>query len=138
MEKENMAKETSRKYSSVVMVIGILISALGVMNIASMNVLATDIPWNNGHTVSGTEWYENCIITMQGGNLLIQDGGTLVFNDSVIFKIVCDNPGEYGIIIESNGTFIVNSSSANTEIISDPTAEENTYPFLNSGTIDFL
>jgi hypothetical protein len=74
---------------------------------------------------------------MQGGFLTIESGYTLTFNDSVTFQILCPEAGDYGIIIEPNGEFRINSSLGDTEIVSNPAAEEKTYTFLNSGTLDF-
>lgn len=45
-----------RRFSSTTMTVFIILSTFAVMNFTSMNVLA-DETWNNGHTVSGTEWY---------------------------------------------------------------------------------
>jgi parallel beta-helix repeat protein len=133
-----MAKENSRKFTSLVMTALFIFSALAVMNFASTNVRAADPPpWNGGHTVNTTEWYENCNITMQGGNLTIQSGGILTFNDSVAFEIINPSAGFYGINIESGGQFIINSLNGNTNIISGSTPASRTYWFLNSGTLNF-
>ncbi len=135
MEKYN--KKPKKKFSSFVIGMFIIFSALAVMNITTMIVRAET--WNGGLTIENeTVWRENCNITMQNGDLLIKNNGTLVFNNSVNFTILCSYAGEYGITIESGGKFIINSSSANTKIVSDPDNKDRTYPFTNSGTIDLL
>ncbi len=133
-----METQKPRRLTSTVLSLMLVLSVLAVMNFTSMNALADDVPWNNGHTVSGTEWYENCNITMQGGDLTIPNGTTLVFNDSVTFKIICPEAGDWGITIESGGKFDINSTSANTIITYGSVDPLDTYFFLNSGTIDFL
>ena len=135
-----MSSEKPRRFSGIVIGLMMLASSLVVLNFGSINVCATDPPpWDPGRNVTGIEWYENCNITMLHGNLIIEAGGTLVFNNSVNFNIVCGYSGQYGIIIKSGGEFVVNSPSANT-IITYGSSYPNifTYKFENSGTIDFL
>lgn len=135
-----MGDQKPKRLTSIVLGLLIVFSVLSAVNIVSMNVLAADPPpWNGGRTIENkTEWYENCNITMFDGNLVIKNNGTLVFNDSVTFEILCDEAGDYGIQIESGGEFKIDSSSANTKIMSDEDNPDRTYSFLNSGTIDFL
>ena len=85
------------------------------------------------YPLTGTSTQVN--LTM--GNLIIESGGTLVFNENVNFVI--DNPeaGTYGINIEASGSFIISSPSRSTIIQSSSGAPEKTYPFLSSGTVSF-
>jgi hypothetical protein len=145
-EEKNMAKENSRRFTSLVMTALFIFSAMAVMNFASTNVRAADetIWWDYGYTVNATadKWfprpgYDSCTIIMRWGNLTIESGYTLTFNDSVTFEIWNNNPGDHGIDIENNGMFIVDSSSADTSIKSDTSNPDKTYWFLNSGTLDF-
>jgi len=133
-----MGEKRPRKISGMIMGMFIIFSTLAVMNFASTNARAdwnTDQDWviENEHV-----WNESVNITLTRCNLIIKSGGILTFNNSVLLEIICDENGEYGITIEPNGTFEINSSSANTVITygSSPTAYS--YSFLNSGTIDFL
>ncbi|MCK4266776.1 MAG: right-handed parallel beta-helix repeat-containing protein, partial [Thermoplasmata archaeon] len=143
-----MGNQKPRRLTSTVLGLLIVFSVLSVMNFTSMNVLAYDetIPWNNGYTVNATaqKWFptpgnSSCLIIMQNGNLTIESGYTLTFNDSVTFQVINPAPPtRYGIIIEPNGEFRINSSLGDTEIVSDPGNKERTYHFTNSGTLDFL
>jgi len=132
-----MKSDKPKRFSSTVLGMFILLSAFTALNFASMNVLADEF-WNNGHTVSGTEWYENCVITMEDGNLTIPNGTSLIFGNAVTFEIICGYSGQYGINIEDTGTFIINSTNSDTTITYGSSPGIYTYPFLNSGTIDFL
>ena len=135
---KSKSQKPRKKLSGWFITVCLIFAIFTVMNFTSMNALAADYYWTGGHTISGTEWYESDTITMQDGDLTIQNGGELRFNDSVTFEIICDYAGQYGIIIESGGKFIIDSPSANTEIVSDPANQNYTYSFTNSGTIDFL
>ncbi len=82
------------------------------------------------------------IITVKEGDLIIQSGATLQLNDSVTFVIENTFPewytNKHGINIESGGKFLINSPSRSTVIQSSSGAIFATYPFLNSGVVDFL
>jgi hypothetical protein len=135
-----MENKNPRKLSSTVLGLLIIFSALATVNFVSTNVRADpDQYWSPGHNVTGTEEYEDCTITMRNGNLTIFNGGTLVFNDGVTFEIwnPIGSEHKYGIIIESNGTFRIDSSLGDSEIVSDPSNPDHTYHFTNSGTLDF-
>ena len=81
------------------------------------------------------------------GDLIVQGpvggnpGGILKLNEYVTLVMIQDvawpNP-IYGIDINAGGKFIINSPSRSTNIQSSSGALFNTYPFLNSGTVDFL
>lgn len=120
----------------------IIFTALTVINISTINVQA--VPPETWDTdperiiQNETRYRENVTITVEGGNLTIKNNGTLVFNNTVTLKIMCEWAGRYGIKIEAGGQFIVNSIAANTKIMSDPDNLNYTYKFINSGTIDFL
>ncbi len=110
------------------------------------------ITWWDGHTVPTNEeeeypspGYNSTEIVMkkspfgQGGNLVIENGGTLIFNDNVTFVI--ENPdyaGQFGINITAGGKFIVNSPLRSTTIMSSAENHLLTYFFHNYGTADFL
>ena len=88
--------------------------------------------------VSGTS-SDPVEITVYEG-LTIEAPCTLKLNEYVTFVIENPNePGEYGINIEVGSQFIINNPSKTTTIMT-PNNEfkYNTYPFLNSGTVDFL
>jgi len=129
-----------QKYKVVSLAVGLLImfSSLTVMSLITITVVAADPQdWDPGYTVSGTETFQNCNITMLNGYLIIGSGDTLVFNDGVNFTVECDDANDWGIIIESGGIFEINSPSANTIITYGSADEQDTYYFNNSGTVDF-
>jgi parallel beta-helix repeat protein len=102
-----------------------------------MNVLADeyhDTDWE----ITDHQWRENTNITLDECNLVIKNGGILTFNNSVVLKILCPNPGDYGVIIESGGKFEINCNNGNTKITYGSVDPEDTYTFTNSGTVDFL
>jgi hypothetical protein len=133
-----MASEKPGKLSSAVVGMLIFASALAVINFASTNVLADEDHYTDW-IITNYQWRENTTITLHECNLIIQNGGTLVFNNSVTLSIINPAPPtRYGIVIDAGGQFIVNSSTGNTKIISGSIPVTRTYPFLNSGTIDFL
>ncbi|MFH0815397.1 MAG: right-handed parallel beta-helix repeat-containing protein [Methanobacteriota archaeon] len=78
------------------------------------------------------------------GNLVIQSGGTLIFNDNVTFVIEQPTgPGGWPttkneITIQSGASFIIDSPLRTTTIQSPSLDPYYTYPFLNSGVVDFL
>jgi len=133
-----MKSDKPKRFSSTVWGIMIVVSAFTVLNFASMNVSAEyhDTDWE----ITDHQWRENVNITLDDCNLIIKNGGTLTFNNSVILEIVNPqaDPNKNGITIEVGGIFEINSPSGNTKIKSSTGNEERTYPFLNSGTIDFL
>jgi len=133
-----MKSDKPKRYTSLVMTVFIIFSAFAVLNITSINVSATDYNLYSDLIIDRAIWNESDTITLHECNLIIEDGGILTYNDSVELVIISDYPGHYGIIIESGGQFIINSASGNTVIKSDPDYKYRTYPFLNSGTIDFL
>ena len=144
----------SRRLTSGVMSILIVFSAFAVLNITSINARAAydeTILWPDGKTIENqTLTYpstgkNSALIRMYkdttGGDLIIKNNGTLIFNDNVTFQIenpASPNDHDYGITIEAGGEFIIASSLGNVTIKSDPANPTRTYPFLNSGTIDFL
>ncbi len=98
------------------------------------------IRWDGGHTVKTgvTDEYSDVTIIMRDGNLTIEDGGALIFNDDVTFVIKNpDEPGEYGIEINAGGKFVINSPLRETTIMSSAQVPEYTYSFENYGTVDF-
>ncbi len=150
MKKDNMKfQKPQKKFSSLAIGMFIIFSAFTVLNLTTMNALAYDetIPWNNGYTVNATAQKSfpttgknSSLIIMQNGNLTIESGYTLTFNDSVTFRIINPSltPHKYGIIIEPGAKFKIDSPLGDTEIVSDPADKTKTYHFTNSGTIDFL
>ena len=125
-----------RKVSSFVIGMLIIFSGLTAMNFISVSVLAEyhSSDWE----ITDHQWRENVNITLDECDIIIKNGGTLTFNNSVILDIICPNPGDYGITIESGGKFEINSNNANTKIMPDTLNPTRTYHFQNSGTIDFL
>ena len=128
----------SRRFSSTTMAVFIIFSTFAVMNFTSMNVSATDYDEYSNLVIDRAIWNESDTITLHECNLIIEDGGILTYNDSVVLEIISDNPGDNGIIIEPGGKFIINSASGNTIIKSETGNEWKSYTFTNSGTIDFL
>ena len=107
------------------------------------------IYWYDGHTIPNgvTEEYPTAgkssseirmVEDITGGNLVIEDGGTLIFNDGVTFIIENTIAGEFGIQIDPSASFVISSPSRTTTIQSSSGSPTYTYPFLNSGTVDFL
>lgn len=131
-----MENNMPRKVSGTVLGMMVVLSAFTFVNFASVNVLAEyhDTDW----IITDQQWRENVDITLFKCNLVIKNGGTLTFNNSVNLTIVNDNSGEYGILIEDGGEFIVNSDSKDVSFESDSITFDITYHFLNNGTIDFL
>ena len=87
--------------------------------------------------VTGTSSDHITIEVYEG--LSIENTSTLILNEHVTLVMVNPNePGEFGIDIREGGTFRINSPSRSTTIQSSSSAWEYTYPFLNSGTVDFL
>ena len=132
----HMRYNKKRKLSSLVIGMLIIFSGLSAMNLISTSVLAEyhSSDWE----ITDHQWRENVNITLDECDLIIKNGGTLTFNNSVILDIVCPNPGDYGISIEAGGKFEINSNSANTVITYGSASYEDSYHFQNSGTIDFL
>jgi hypothetical protein len=77
------------------------------------------------------------------GNLIIEDGGLLQLNDSVTLVMNKETTWPtpiYGISIDPGAKFVIDSPLRTTTIQtpSTPIERYRTYPFLNSGTVDFL
>ena len=129
-----------------------LIAGLPVIMSAGISVSPMAEEWVNwapGKTIHNGEKYylpspgkSSTQINVTMGNLIIEYGGLLQLNDSV--TLVIENllaaPHAYGINIESGGKFVVNSLLRTTQIQTPSSFPQRTftYPFLNSGVVDFL
>ena len=134
-----MGSQKPRRFTSTVLAVMIVFSALTVLNFTSMNVLATDYEIYSDLIIDRAIWNESDTITLNECNLIIENGGILTYNNSVNLIIKNDYAGHYGITIEAGGQFIINSPSGNTKIVNDVISNPSrTYSFTNSGTIDFL
>ncbi len=98
------------------------------------------VRWKGGHVIPDgvTEIYESVHILMTEGDLIIESGGQLIFEDEVTFVIVNpDDAGEYGINITAGGKFVINSPLRDTTIKSSWKTDRRSYFFHNHGTVDF-
>ena len=133
--------EEPRRLPSLFITVCLILAIFTVMTITFTTINVRAEIWDDGanRTIENeTRWRENVVIEVRDGDLLIKDNGTLILGNNVTLEIECSYAGEYGIKIETGGKFIINSTNADTEIVSDTFNPERTYSFTNSGTIDFL
>ncbi len=70
-------------------------------------------------------------------DLEIQSGAALQLNESITLVMMNTEPGEFSILIEPDGTFIIESPVESATITSSDEGYRNTYPFINHGNVHF-